>query len=66
MITYTGRQVNLAVRQAAFFALAINLLMVVTAIISIIVTIPVRHRGEAEIDADARAVTKNSGAWRPT
>ena len=40
VISYLGRQDNLAVRQAAFFALAINLLMVVAAIVSIMVTIP--------------------------
>jgi MFS transporter, DHA2 family, multidrug resistance protein len=42
VISYLGRQDNLAVRQAAFFALAINLLMVVAAIVSILVTIPPR------------------------
>ena len=42
MITFGGRQDNLAVRGAAFVALAINLLMVVAAIISIMVTIPAR------------------------
>jgi len=42
VISYIGRQDNLAVRQAAFFALAINLLMVVAAIVSIMVTIPKR------------------------
>jgi len=42
VISYLGRQDNLAVRQAAFFALAINLLMVVAAIVSIMVTIPKR------------------------
>ena len=44
MISYVGRQDNLAVRKAAFFALAINLLMVVAAIVSIMVTIPARPR----------------------
>jgi DHA2 family multidrug resistance protein-like MFS transporter len=39
VISYLGRQDNLAVRKAAFFALAINLLMVVAAIVSIILTI---------------------------
>ncbi len=42
VITYAGRQDNLAVRQAAFFALAVNLLMVVAAVVSIMVTIPKR------------------------
>jgi len=40
VISYLGRQDNLAIRQAAFFALAINLLMVVAAIVSIMLTIP--------------------------
>ena len=40
VISYLGRQDNLAVRQAAFFALAVNLLMVVAAIVSIMLTIP--------------------------
>ncbi len=44
VISYIGRQDNLAVRQAAFFALAINLLMVAAAIVSIMVTIPDRKR----------------------
>jgi DHA2 family multidrug resistance protein-like MFS transporter len=43
VISYMGRQDNLAVRQAAFFALAINLLMVVAAIVSIVMTIPKRE-----------------------
>jgi len=47
VITYLGRQDNLAVRQAAFAALAINLLMVVAAVVSIVVTIPERKRGDA-------------------
>ena len=42
VISFLGRQDNLAVRKAAFFALAINLLMVVAAIASIMVTIPAR------------------------
>jgi DHA2 family multidrug resistance protein-like MFS transporter len=46
VISYAGRQDNLAVREAAFFALAVNLLMVVAAIVSIIMTIPKRKRSE--------------------
>lgn len=45
VISYLGRQDNLAVRQAAFFALAINLLMVVAAVASIVATIPERKHG---------------------
>jgi MFS transporter, DHA2 family, multidrug resistance protein len=48
VISYAGRQDNVAVREAAFFALAINLLMVVAAIISIMRTIPERKRGSGE------------------
>lgn len=40
VISYIGRQDNIAVRQAGFFALAVNLLMVVAAIVSVMVTIP--------------------------
>lgn len=40
VITYLGRTDNLAVREAALFALAVNLFMVVAAVISIMVTIP--------------------------
>jgi DHA2 family multidrug resistance protein-like MFS transporter len=46
VISYAGRQDNVAVREAAFFALAINLLMVLAAIVSIIMTIPKRKRSE--------------------
>src|SRR4029079_9954836 len=35
VISYLGRQDNLAVRQAAFFALSVNLLMAVAAIVSL-------------------------------
>ena len=44
VISYIGRQDNLAVRQAALFALAINLLMVLAAIVSIMVTIRQERR----------------------
>lgn len=40
VISYVGRQDNLAVREAAFFALAVNLLMVVAALASIIIAVP--------------------------
>jgi MFS transporter, DHA2 family, multidrug resistance protein len=47
VITFAGREDNLAVRQAAMIALAFNLLMVVGAIVSIMLTIPEgRKRGE--------------------
>ena len=40
VITFAGRQDNLAVRQAALIALGANLLMVVAAIVSIMLTVP--------------------------
>jgi DHA2 family multidrug resistance protein-like MFS transporter len=40
VITFVGRQDNVAVREAAFFAFLANLLMVVAAIISIVLTVP--------------------------
>lgn len=45
VISYLGRQDNTAVREAAFFAFAVNLLMAIAAIISIIFTIP-KHKKE--------------------
>ncbi|HYJ04095.1 MAG TPA: MFS transporter [Chthoniobacterales bacterium] len=47
VITFAGRQDNLAVRQAALIALSVNLLMVVGAIVSIMLTVPKgRPRGD--------------------
>lgn len=43
VISYLGRQDNLAIRQAAFVALVANLLMVLAAIVSILKTIP-KHK----------------------
>lgn len=40
VITFSGRQDNVAVRQAALIALGFNLLMVVAAIVSIMLTVP--------------------------
>jgi DHA2 family multidrug resistance protein-like MFS transporter len=40
VITFAGRQDNVAVRQAALIALAFNLLIVVAAIVSIMLTVP--------------------------
>lgn len=42
VISYVGRQDNLAIREAAFFALAVNLLMVLAALVSIIAAVPER------------------------
>jgi DHA2 family multidrug resistance protein-like MFS transporter len=43
VITFSGRQDNLAIREAALIALGFNLLMVVAAIVSIALTIPPDH-----------------------
>ena len=40
VITFTGNQENLASREAAFFALLANLVMVAAAVVSILVTVP--------------------------
>lgn len=40
VITFVGRQENLASREAAFFALLANLVMLVAAIFSILITVP--------------------------
>ena len=45
VITFAGRQDNIAVRQAAMIALAFNLLMVVAAIVSIMLTVPAGRTG---------------------
>jgi DHA2 family multidrug resistance protein-like MFS transporter len=64
VISYLGRQDNLAVRQAALFALAINLLMVVAAIVSIVVTIPARRRSEGALVTEALVATNDPAAVR--
>ena len=55
VISYLGRQDNVGVREAALFALAINLLMVVAAIVSIIVTIPKQKPDERDVVIDRQA-----------
>jgi DHA2 family multidrug resistance protein-like MFS transporter len=45
-ITFVGRQDNVAVREAAFFAFLANLLMVVAAIVAIVLTVPKGRPGE--------------------
>ena len=40
VITFEGRQDNRAIREAALFAFGANLLMIVAAIISIMLTVP--------------------------
>jgi DHA2 family multidrug resistance protein-like MFS transporter len=53
-ITFVGRQDNVAVREAAFFALGANLLMIVAAIVAIVLTVP-----EGRLRQDER--TEKSG-----
>jgi DHA2 family multidrug resistance protein-like MFS transporter len=40
VIPFVGRQDNVVIRQAATIALGVNLLMIVMAIVSIMITIP--------------------------
>ena len=47
VITFAGRQDNVHVRQAALIALGFNLMMVVAAIVSIMLTVPKARRSEA-------------------
>jgi len=64
VLTFVGRQDNIAVRQAAFFAFGANLLMIVAAIVAIMLLVPKgRMRGEARTPAGADAGTATrSGA----
>lgn len=64
VISYLGRQENVAVREAAFFALAVNLLMVVAAIVSIMVTIPARKPGKGELVTEAQVARNDPAAGR--
>ena len=48
VITFAGRQDNVQVRQAALIALGFNLMMVVAAIVSIMLTVPKVRRSEAK------------------
>ena len=47
VITFSGRQDNLAVREAAIVALGFNVLMVVMAIVSIMLTVPKGTKAQA-------------------
>jgi DHA2 family multidrug resistance protein-like MFS transporter len=40
MLTFAGRQDNVAIREAAIFALGVNLLIIVLAIVSIVALVP--------------------------
>jgi DHA2 family multidrug resistance protein-like MFS transporter len=48
MLTFSGRHDNVQVRQAALIALGFNLIMVVAAIVSIMLTVPKHQRTEAK------------------
>jgi DHA2 family multidrug resistance protein-like MFS transporter len=50
VITFAGRQDNVAIRQAALIALGFNLFMVVAAIVSITLTVP-KGRGDEKTRA---------------
>lgn len=56
VITYVGRQDNVAIREAALAAFGVNLLFVVLAIVSIMITIPERKR-EGETVTQAEVAT---------
>ncbi|HLU37264.1 MAG TPA: MFS transporter [Thermomicrobiales bacterium] len=61
VITYVGRQDNVNVREAAFAAFGVNLLFVVLAIISIMVTIPER-KTDGETVTQPEVATNNPAA----
>jgi DHA2 family multidrug resistance protein-like MFS transporter len=64
VVTFVGRQDNLAVREAALFAFGANLLMVVAAIISILLLVPSgKMRDEA---GEANPATQPGTATPPT
>ena len=48
VISYLGRQDNVAVREAALYAFGVNLLMTVAAIVSVMLTIPKTRSGAAD------------------
>jgi DHA2 family multidrug resistance protein-like MFS transporter len=62
VITFTGRQDNVGVRTAAFYAFAANLLMIVAAIVAILVLIP---KGRKTEDAHEPRPDGRRGAPEP-
>lgn len=60
MITFVGRQDNLAVRGAALVAFGANLLTVVAAIIAILVLVPGRRHDASSVTARSRQTTSDS------
>lgn len=55
VFSYIGRQDNIAIREAAFFAFGVNLLMAIAAIISVMVTVP---KSPAKIKDDTGEVLR--------
>ena len=63
VLTFAGRQDNVVIREAAFFAFGANLLMIVAAIVSIILLVPKgRVRDESLLSEQAHVAT---GPGRP-
>jgi DHA2 family multidrug resistance protein-like MFS transporter len=61
VVTFVGRQDNVAVRQAAFVAYGANLLMIIAAIISILLLVPRGRPGE-QADASQQADVVPTGS----
>lgn len=59
VIAYLGRQDNVGVRQAAFLAFAVNLLLAIASIASVMLTIP-NTRSGAATGATVPATAKSS------
>jgi DHA2 family multidrug resistance protein-like MFS transporter len=62
VITFAGRQDNIAVREAATFAYGANLLMIIAAIVSIVLLVPKRRSPGRATDA---AAANEGGASAP-
>jgi MFS transporter, DHA2 family, multidrug resistance protein len=56
VITFSGRQDNVAIREAAIYALLFNLFMVLVAIISIMKTIPSKKEPNEQVSLNTQAV----------
>ena len=62
VISYVGRQDNVAIREAALAAFGVNLLFVVLAIASIMITIPDRRPEEGETISQAEVAANDPNA----
>jgi len=62
LITFVGRQDNLALREAALFAFAANLLMVIAALIAIVVLIPRNRPAQSKTPEQTPAASAGSRA----